>query len=298
MRRAQAALAPLLLAPARRAAAAEYSVTLRDEARGRDVTAVGCAPDAGDSSVLYVFGHGFDCAGADYLWLCGTPGVAVASVVSPGSPYMPDMPNLALDQDFLGAALTQQSAQNKSSPVYGRLSGKVIIGGHSMGGGTAVDAADPANMPGSVVDGLAVLAPGGVRGSPNVTAPALIVVGAEDCGPNEANKTQVPLYGRLQSTEKALVVLAGADHCGWTTATTGVCGKTVGHDCPTLTRDQQHVVGRKIIAAFAAVVAGGGWAAFEEILSDGETEGSWSYVSHLTPPGKAVGSECPCPGIP
>eukprot|EP00666_Eupelagonemidae_sp_cell4sb_P013973 gene13973-23487_t len=56
----------MAMGPRPRAGAADFTVTINDAARKRDVTAVGCVPDKGDANVLYVFAHGFDCAGAGW----------------------------------------------------------------------------------------------------------------------------------------------------------------------------------------------------------------------------------------
>merc|ERR1711935_674858 len=158
---------------------------------GRKVTAIVCGTDTTAPAPLYIFGHGFDCLAADYEWLCSTPGVVSALVVSSDLiPFLPDTKDLALDQAYLSVALPAMSS-NTSSPLHGRLSGKAVLGGHSMGGGTTVLAADPTFAKHASVDALAMFAPG-LYTRPSayshrsaVTAPMLIVSGSMDCGPNQ-----------------------------------------------------------------------------------------------------------------
>eukprot|EP01065_Artemidia_motanka_P019124 TRINITY_DN2262_c0_g1_i1.p1 TRINITY_DN2262_c0_g1~~TRINITY_DN2262_c0_g1_i1.p1 ORF type:complete len:319 (+),score=98.40 TRINITY_DN2262_c0_g1_i1:61-957(+) len=292
----------LLAAGALPVSSLNVTVDLVDTARGsRRVQAVMCLPDSSEPSTLYVFAHGFDCFGPDYLWLCGMPGVAVASVVSSGIPYLPDTADLARDQAFLSRALPDQS-RNESSPLYGRLSGEVAIGGHSMGGGTTFLAADPAFANASF-SAAAVLAPGMYTipsawpHSPADAKPTLILSGARDCGPNQVEKTQNYVFGNVSAAEKALVVVAGGDHCGWTASTKGVCKGVEKSGCPTITREQQHALGVELVAPFLSATTGGaGWAGFEALLMKGEKEGRWTYTSHLTP-AKTVSSACPCPAL-
>ena len=144
------------------------TLTLVDESRkslfhprGREVKAVVCGADAAAALLpLYVWSHGFDCLAVDYSWLCQTPGLVTALVVSSDlTPFLPDNKDMALDQAFLTTALPAL-ARNATSPLYGRLSGKALLGGHSMGGGTSVLAADNSFAPGVSVDAVVLFAPG------------------------------------------------------------------------------------------------------------------------------------------
>ena len=115
-------------------------------------------------------------------------------------PFLPDTKDLALDQAFASVAMPAMAA-NASSPLHGRLSGKVVLGGHSMGGGTSVLAADATFAPQAAgLDAVALYAPGlytnpsGYSHRGRVKAPLLVVSGAMDCGPNQLPKEALPLY--------------------------------------------------------------------------------------------------------
>jgi len=288
------------------AAAWNTTVELHDETRkslfhpsGRAITAIVCGADTSSESLpLYVFAHGFDCFAPDYEWLCFTPGVVTAIVVSSDIiPFVPDTKDLALDQAFLSVALPAMANQ-KDSPLFGKLSGKAVLGGHSMGGGTSVLAADKAFVQKAQVDAVALLAPGlytkpaGYSHMAAIQAPVLIVSGAMDCGPNALPKQAQPLYGNVSSTTKALVVLRGANHCQWTSATRGVCAKAECHD---LNQDAQQSAGRELIASFIlATVGGGSWAAFEDELSKGQQALRWEYITMLSSSGANITNSCPC----
>lgn len=199
------------------------SVTLVDPSRssllhphGRQVKAFVCHGDGEVGPLpLYVWAHGFDCGALDYEWLCQISGVVTALVLSSDLvPFLPDTKDLALDQAFLTLALPA-AARNESSPLHGLLSGQAVLGGHSMGGGTSVLAADPSFAPHSNVTALALVAPGLYTLPPayshrtSIVAPILIVSGAVDCGPNALPREALPLYSTVHSQIKALVVLKG-----------------------------------------------------------------------------------------
>jgi len=235
----------------------------------------------------------------DYAWLCSTPGLVSALVISSDfTPYLPDTKDMALDQAFLTKALPELAA-NSSSPLFGRLNGKAILGGHSMGGGTTVLAADPSFAPGASIDALAFLAPGLYTLPPayshkaSVTAPLMIVSGSEDCGPNQLPKEALPLYSSVNSTTKALVLLRGANHCQWSTPTDGgVCSAA---ECHNITRDAQQSQGRKLLAAFLPASLGvSSWADFEAFLMAGEKSGEWDYVTMNSAANKTLTNDCPC----
>jgi len=282
------------------------TLTVTDPARkslrhpnGRPITAILCGPEPKSPLPLYVFGHGFDCQAADYSWLCDTADVVTALVVSSDLiPFLPDTKDLALDQAFLSSTLPTIAHNDSTSPLYGRLSGQSVLGGHSMGGGTTVLAADHSYAPAASVKALALFAPGLYTNPPayphkaNVNAPVLIVSGAMDCGPNQLSKEALPLYQSVNSSQKALVVLNGANHCGWTSATKGVCKPG---ECHAITRDAQHSFGRELLGAFLPAVLGGvTWGQFEQFLANGQQKGTWSYLTMNSAPTRNVTNTCPC----
>lgn len=268
---------------------------------GRTVRAIVCAKDDTQDAPLYVFGHGFDCLGADYAWLCETPGLVTALVMSSDlTPFLPDTKDLALDQAFLSTALPPL-AQNASSELYKRLSGKAVLGGHSMGGGTSVLAGDAKFAPHGTVDAIAEFAPGLYTNPPayshkkGVQAPIMIVSGAMDCGPNQLPKEAFPLYRDVISTKKSLVVLKGANHCQWSTPTHGgVCSVA---ECHALERSAQQDAGRRLLSAFLPAALSNStesWAQFESFLAAGTKRGEWAYLTMNSAPGTNLTNNCPC----
>ena len=140
-------------------------IRLLDPTRSKLVTAQVCLPrtDSRKRVPVLVWGKGYIANVSDYAYLCQLD-FAVARVVRyttlwPFPPTQSDKEarDLAADQRFLASALLLQSSHNASSPLYGRLSGLSLMGGHSMGAYTAAVAAQDAQVQ---VAGLALFAPG------------------------------------------------------------------------------------------------------------------------------------------
>merc|ERR1719235_2254651 len=116
--------------------------------------------------------------------------------------------------------------------------------------------------------------PNARRFVPNVTAPVLLLSGSNDCGPNTVRRQAGPAFDALR-TEKALVVVKGANHCQWGSPVSfGVCRFP---ECHHMERAAQHQAGRRLARSFASALARGRWADFEADLAAG---GPWSYVTH------------------
>ena len=284
----------------------DATITLVDSSRvstfhpkGRRVTAIVCGRDDAPGALpLYVFGHGFDCLAADYQWLCDASSMVTALVVSSDiTPFLPDTADMALDQAFLTKALPTAAA-SASSPLHGRLTDKAAFGGHSMGGGTSVLAANASFAPAASYQALALFAPGLYTRPPAypskaaVHAPLLIVSGSDDCGKNALPKEALPLYNDASSKTKALVALKGANHCQWTSASKGVCAAA---ECHHIERDDQWAAGRRLLDAFMpAALGASAWSDFTSFLAAGEKAGEWRFITMDSPPGANITNDCPC----
>jgi len=192
---------------------------------------------------------------------------------------------LAMDAAFLSHAMLGEFEW----PFSDRLNGKVVLGGHSMGGGTSVLAA----AMGAKADALVLWAPG-LYGNPevnatvssHVTTPTLIMLGSDDCvNVGNVDLRGVDTYKKIGSTKKALVVLKDANHCFWSTPVKGICNYDICTSVPRLT---QQAVGLKLMQSFAAAALDGSatkWSGFENQLSAGtdpETHVEWQYAATTT----------------
>jgi len=91
---------------------------------------------------------------------------------------------------------------------------------------------------------------------------------------------------------QALIVLKGANHCQWTSATSGVCSVA---ECHNLTHAEQHAAGRLILGAFLPAALGSQpWDTFEQFLAKGSKEGQWEYITMNSPANTNLTNNCPC----
>lgn len=248
------------------AAGEVLNVTLRDDARNREVTAAVCMSGQSQQD-LYVFAHGGGLYAADYGYLCDGkfPGV-VARLMSPTSDDPMDLIPMAKDVLFLAQALPQQSSDNASSPLHGRLTTAVVLAGHSMGGAAVLLAG--ADAP-EAVKAVAAIAPGfwGPQqsellkqihvkgmGSGLCRLPYLQVAGDQDCA-NSLALQALSIWSNSTSAcstlqvPRALAVLTGATHCQWTTPVLGSCTFDKPCPAPRLQRGKQQQLGLSLLAA-------------------------------------------------
>jgi predicted dienelactone hydrolase len=268
----------------------------------RTVRAKFCMPSSNESFPLYIFGHGAGCVAEDYEYFCETTATAMVYQRSPAGQIFPvdfDTANAAIDMKFLSTQLIELSQTDSSSPLFGRLDGRVLIGGHSMGGGATVLAT---GKEGASPDALALFAPGlytkpdGTEFLPNIQAPTLIVSGSMDCGSNALDKQAQPAFDGLSSESKVLVVLKGANHCQWTSPEEkliGVCKTFEKNECHAIDMREQQRLGNQLLASFAHGLKD--WNSFEADLAIGESAGIWTYFSSKTSaPDKMLHNDCPC----
>jgi len=282
------------------------SIQLKDPSRPkRDVKIKYCMPSGDGPFPLYIFGHGAGCIAEDYQYFCQVAATAMIYQDSPAGPVFPvdfDSPSAALDAKFLAKHLPEMAQNDKSSPLYKKLDGTVVLGGHSMGGGMSVLAAGKDS---ASVNGVALFAPG-LYTKPdatpflkNITVPALVVSGSMDCGQNALDKQAQPAFDGLASKTKVLLVLKGANHCQWIQPFEkglGVCSTFEKTECHNIERAKQHELGAALVGAFnLALKSSDDWSQFEKFLAAGEAAGTWTYISSTTSPaGKTVHNDCPC----
>jgi hypothetical protein len=115
--------------------------------------------------------------------------------------------------------------------------------GHSMGGGSAILAAQSS----PIVKTIATLAPAetnpsAIQAAASLGIPSLIFAGGNDCvTPPPAN--QIPMFDSLQSSCKTYISIDGGSHCQMA-GNNFLCsfGETTCSPPPTISRAQQHIV--------------------------------------------------------
>jgi len=170
-------------------------------------------PPAGGFAAAAV-GHGYLMSAGVYAWLARELAAAgcVVAVARTGGELFPDHEEFGLDLAFLTRAL-RAAGDDPDSPFAGRMGGRALMAGHSMGGGASLlgAASDPTV---TAVVGLAAAEtdPSAIAACAALMRPVLIFAGTNDCvTPPEDH--QIPMYDALAGGWRTLVTLAGASHC-------------------------------------------------------------------------------------
>ena len=165
---------------------------------------------------VIVFGHGFAMGWDAYanIWQHLAPqGYILAFVRTEGS--LIPAPSHGDFGDDLALVAAKMLALNGTvgSPFNGKVKQKVVIMGHSMGGGATMLAAENNTSIAGIV-GLAPAEtnPSAVSVCGNINVPALIFSGSND-GVTPPIDNHLPMYQGLASSCKSYVSITGGAHC-------------------------------------------------------------------------------------
>ena len=280
---------------------------------------------------LLIFFAGASLGPEHYGWLSKLP-LAVVRVPSVHDPTEHNRCTVA-DGIAVLSAVREFARTNPRFPLYGRLDGTVLLGGHSFGGGVAIEVAmhalaatrsAPVPVP---IAGLLMLAPqmmnnpwgNTARAASSIRVPALVVGGEMDCsatGPSAVHASTV-LLPLLPARRKALVVLAGHGHEGWARRpcrNDSHYARTALNDrgpCHVTSREGDRSslsaigdgVGAEVIAAFLeytqslAIREPAAWGRFIGQMAQGVSERRWWYTEGQSAEAAAevaARSRCPC----
>lgn len=199
---------------------------------------------------VIVFGHGFTLKwdAYNYFWEYFVPKGYICVFPTTEGSLSPNHGNFGADLAFLSAYFP--TTINSSDPILqGHVDAKVAIMGHSMGGGSTYLACQNNTQPTTMVSlAAANTNPSSITAAANITIPALLIAGDEDCvAPTPANS--LAMYNALPLTScKYLTELKGASHCHFTYGNSGgssaLCYSAEGFSCigwgPFITAQQQH----------------------------------------------------------
>jgi pimeloyl-ACP methyl ester carboxylesterase len=170
-------------------------------------------PPAGGFPAAAV-GHGYLMSAGVYAWVARELAASgcVVAVARTGGELFPDHAEFGADLAFLTRAL-RDAADDPASPLFGRMSARALVLGHSMGGGASFLAAagDP------TVTAVANFAaaetnPSAIAACATLDRPVLLFAGTNDCVTPPADH-QIPMYEALTAGWRTLVTLDGASHC-------------------------------------------------------------------------------------
>jgi dienelactone hydrolase len=191
---------------------------------------------------IIVFGHGFVMSWDAYqnIWDDLVPqGYIVAFPRTEGS-FSPSHAEFGMDLKFLVTKLQSESATNLSSPFYNHINSKSAIMGHSMGGGSTFLAAESnPNITTMVTFAAANTTPPSIAAATNVSVPALVFAGENDCVAPPAVH-QIPMYDSLGSLCKTFISVKGGAHCEFANNNFNCSfGQSTCTPTPAITRAQQ-----------------------------------------------------------
>ena len=171
-------------------------------------------PSSGDFPA-FIMAHGFLMSASDYedlaLQLVNSNYIFVALDTEQG--LMPDHENFGLDLSFVANQIIGGAALGFLDES---LSGRVAIGGHSMGGGASWLAAAQA----SSIDAVVAMAPADTEPSAilageNITIPVLVISGSADTVTPPETQHE-PIYNSVDNSScRAFVSINGGGHCGF-----------------------------------------------------------------------------------
>jgi hypothetical protein len=117
-----------------------------------------------------------------------------------------------MDIKFVAAQLQIENAIS-SSIFFDRLTEKTALMGHSMGGGASFLAAENNPAISSLINfAAAETNPSAIAAAANVTAPALMFSGSDDCVTPPAEH-QIPMYDNLAADCKTHISVINGGHC-------------------------------------------------------------------------------------
>lgn len=175
---------------------------------------------------VVVIGHGFVMSWDSYSNIYSSLSKQGYIVVLPrteGS-TSPSHSDFALDLSLVGNKLLQLNATNTLAPIFtGKVSQKLAIGGHSMGGGSSFLSAKNNNTLTCLFNFAAAQTnPASSEAAKFVTVPTLIIGGEKDCvAPAPANQNK--MWDSTASSKKFAVIIKNLTHCDFGNGTNFNC---------------------------------------------------------------------------
>ena len=203
----------------------------------------------GGAFPVVVFGHGFVMTWSAYenVWdaLTGSGFIAVFPTTEDG--FAPNHTEFGKDIAFLVTAI-QNEGLLSSSILFNRVASTSAVMGHSMGGGSSFLAVqyNPA------ITAIANLAaaetnPSAIAACANISIPALVIAGANDCITPPATN-QLAMYNALASNCKAYISITGASHCQFANSNFNCSfGELTCTPAPAISRAQQHTIMNSVL---------------------------------------------------
>jgi len=190
------------------------------------------------------FGHGYQMSWDSYTYLRDSivPNGYIIIFPKTEMELFPSHLDFGKDIAFVLEEMGK-SGKNPSSVFYKRIDSMNCAMGHSMGGGSAILAAQFS----SAVKSLALLAPlntrpSSINAASEIEIPAMIIAGKNDCI-TRPEIHQVPIFSNLKSLSKIIIEIIGGSHCQMADRS-NICrlGESTCRPGPEISDETQHAI--------------------------------------------------------
>ncbi|HRY32569.1 MAG TPA: T9SS type A sorting domain-containing protein [Bacteroidales bacterium] len=228
-----------------------------------------------DPFPVLCFGHGFVMTWSAYqnIWSALVPEGFIIVFPRTETGISTSHMDFGLDLAFMIMQL-MTLGQDSTSLFWNRVDSMNCVMGHSMGGGASFLAAQQS----SGIKTIAALAPAettpsAIQACADLTIPALIIAGGNDCVTPPSNH-QIPMYNALNSSCKTYVSITGGSHCQMADYNL-LCsiGEMSCTPPPAISREEQHLIINRYLLP---------WLAFE--LKNDCLSGTWFDSTLLADP--------------
>jgi dienelactone hydrolase len=204
-------------------------------------TAGSNAPVAAGQFPVIVFGHGFVMTVSAYqnIWSALVPQGYIVALPKTEGNLFPNHTNFGRDIAFVVSQIQASGAQS-SGLFAGRVAATSCVMGHSMGGGASFLSVQY----NSSITAIATLAPAETNpaasaAAQNVTIPALVFAGANDCVTPAAQHSLL-IYNATASSCKSYISITGGSHCQFANSNFNCSfGESTCSPGPTISRTTQ-----------------------------------------------------------
>ena len=201
-------------------------------------------PIASGNFPVIVFGHGFLMSWESYqnFWVELVPNGYVICFPTTEMGISPNHENFGIDLKFVATQMQNENV-NSNSIFFNSLRPKTGLMGHSMGGGASFLAAENNSSISSLINfAAAETHPSAISAAANITSPALIFSGDDDCV-TPPNENQNLMYDNLDSDCKTHISIINGGHCYFADYNFNCnLGESFCNPSLNITREQQQLV--------------------------------------------------------
>ncbi len=203
----------------------------------------------GETFPVMAFGHGFVMGWDSYqnIWEALVPAGYILIFPKTETGFSPSHSEFAKDLAFLIEKMQAENT-NSSSIFFDKISPMSISSGHSMGGGAALLSSQYITTPHIVIAlAPAETNPSAIAASQNISAPSLILAGANDCVTPPATN-QLLMYQAMSQACRTYISISGASHCQFANSNFNCnFGELTCTPAPTINRAQQHAIQNRLL---------------------------------------------------